>query len=896
MDQQAGSIYTMDTSFDGTATAIQANFEQSSILETSIITLDNIGVENVNTMVAYSNGNALNLPVKNTDFVVIGNLQADGSHYGQYSVAVQQPLPSLLDNATFWYQDNYFVKSRPQYKDMSIGSIVNVKSHGALGDGVHDDTAAIVSALALATTSNLIYFPPGSYIITSTIIIPPHALITGQVWSQLVASGPYFANMAAPKPMIQVGKAGDVGTVEISDILFTSIGELPGLIMVEWNVQAEEKGSVGIWDSHFRVGGAYGTKLQVAQCPMTQPIQTGCIAAAMMLHITPNSNGYFENMWAWVADHDIDDAANTQITVAVARGILIESTQGPTRFYGTASEHSMLYQYNFANATNTFAGMIQTESPYFQFMAATESPGPFNSSIGLFTNDPVFPDSTCAAIPQLCNFGWAVIMEDNVNLTIAGAGLYSWFDNYLQTCVDTQNCQQRLINDAGGNSGLYLWNLITIGAVEMISNTYSNEVILAKNNTQAIGHPFWSALAGYLDDYAPEGLSCTDDSTDPVCMVESSCDLTRTFPTLDGLQKAAGSFPDQCTNYYALNTLYSILEGSLANYTAVNSGYDDVFGDYVSYTKEMVPDVLQSFMADSSPNSPHGGLGNQYFDCTCEGYGPTSTQQCPFTYTQLMGADSFIMTYTLKDSDGFYNDLQTNYAINRTWVTFGNIGGPVRPSGFCHRDDCGEGTDYRYHNIPQAVSADNINVPNPKTVITNALPTIGTLKNTLLVRQLDVNLGQWTGPSDDLLQTMSMPVFMIQQAIAAMATVKQIGENEAKQKKIDLILEILGIAFIFIPFLDDLAPELEALDGAFATIGAAGNVALGIQGIVANPSSAPMEILGLLTGPGIRTEDDFAKMAAARRSLTEDELANIGADFKKTDSEFQDTIKPSCRT
>jgi glucan 1,3-beta-glucosidase len=554
----------MDTSFDGTATAIQANFEQSSILETSIITLDNIGVENVNTMVAYSNGNALNLPVENIDFVVIGNLQADGSHYGQYSVAVQQPPPSLLDNAKVWYRENYFVKSRPQYKDMSIGSVVNVKSYGALGDGVHDDTAAIVSALALATTSNLIYFPPGSYIITSTIIIPPHALITGQVWSQLVASGPYFANMAAPKPMIQVGKAGDLGTVEISDILFTSIGELPGLIMVEWNVQAEEKGSVGIWDSHFRVGGAYGTKLQVAQCPMTQPIQTSCIAATMMLHITPNSNGYFENMWAWVADHDIDDAANTQITVAVARGILIESTQGPTWFYGTASEHSMLYQYNFANATNTFAGMIQTESPYFQFMAATESPGPFNSSIGLFANDPVFPDSTCAATPQLCNFGWAVIMEDNVNLTIAGAGLYSWFDNYLQTCVDTQNCQQRLINDVGGNSGLYLWNLITIGAVEMVSNTYSNEVILAKNNTQAIGHPFWSALAGYLDDYAPEGLSCTDDSTDPVCMVQSSCDLTRTFPTLDSLQKAAGSFPDQCTNYYALNTLHSILEGSLA--------------------------------------------------------------------------------------------------------------------------------------------------------------------------------------------------------------------------------------------------------------------------------------------------------------------------------------------
>jgi hypothetical protein len=83
--------------------------------------------------------------------------------------------------------------------------------------------------------------------------------MTGEVWSQLVASGTYFADMSNPKPMIQVGKVGDIGTVEISDMLFTSIGALPGLVLVEWNVQAEMPGSVGMWDTHFRVGGAYGT-------------------------------------------------------------------------------------------------------------------------------------------------------------------------------------------------------------------------------------------------------------------------------------------------------------------------------------------------------------------------------------------------------------------------------------------------------------------------------------------------------------------------------------------------------------------------------------------------------------------------------------------------------------
>jgi glucan 1,3-beta-glucosidase len=167
--------------------------------------------------------------------------------------------------------------------------------------------------------------------------------MTGQVWSQIVASGTFFADAANPQVMVRVGNPNDKGTVEISDMLFTSIGALPGLVMVEWNVQASTQGSVGMWDTHFRVGGAIGTELQVAQCPPQPNIPTGCIAASMMMHLTNNSDGYFENVWAWVADHDIDDPTNKQVTVAVARGILIESS-GPVWLYGTASEHAMMYQ------------------------------------------------------------------------------------------------------------------------------------------------------------------------------------------------------------------------------------------------------------------------------------------------------------------------------------------------------------------------------------------------------------------------------------------------------------------------------------------------------------------------------------------------------------------------
>jgi glucan 1,3-beta-glucosidase len=181
-------------------------------------------------------------------------------------------------------------------------------------------------------------------------------------------------------------------------------------------------------------------------------------------------------------------------------------------------------------------------------------------------------------------------------------------------------------------------------------------------------------------------------------------------------------------------------------------------------------------------------------------------------------------------------------------------------------------------------------------VIQKALPNIQTLQNTLLARQLDVNLGTWNGSNDDLLQVLSMPVFMINQAVNAMATVKQIGENAAREAKIALVLEVLGFVFAFLPLVDEFLPELEFLDGMVEIITTVGNAALTIDDIINNPTSAPMAILGLIAGPGARNEEDYAAIADTRRAMTEDELTAVGKDFEEDDLEFQGIIAPRCRT
>lgn len=57
----------------------------------------------------------------------------------------------------------------------------------------------------------------------------------------------------------------------------------------------------GMWDSHVRVGGGIGTDLDIDNCPKGG-FNDQCICASMLLHVTAQASGYFENVWVWVAD------------------------------------------------------------------------------------------------------------------------------------------------------------------------------------------------------------------------------------------------------------------------------------------------------------------------------------------------------------------------------------------------------------------------------------------------------------------------------------------------------------------------------------------------------------------------------------------------------------------
>lgn len=380
------------------------------------------------------------------------------------SERVQQQLTAPTMPASLMNGNKVFERSKPQYENEPVSNFVSVKSAGAKGDGVTDDTAKIQEIFNSATADQIVYFDHGAYVVTDTVQVPPNIRITGEIWPLIMAKGAAFSDINNPKPVFQVGSPGDTGSVELTDLVFETIGALPGAIMIEWNVAQESQGSAAMWDVHFRIGGTAGTQLQQDTC---QANVTGsfefkpeCAGAFLLMHITQTASAYLENCWFWVADHELDIATHNQTNIYNGRGLLVES-QGPVWLWGTSSEHNQLYNYQFSNAKEIFMGTIQTETPYMQATPNALNGGfPPNTAF----SDPTFADCTTDS----CKKAWGLRITDSSDLYMYGGGLYSFFDNYIQTCLETEDCQENMI-DIQCSSNVSLFGLTTKASTNMVN-------------------------------------------------------------------------------------------------------------------------------------------------------------------------------------------------------------------------------------------------------------------------------------------------------------------------------------------------------------------------------------------------------------------------------------------
>jgi glucan 1,3-beta-glucosidase len=413
---------------------------------------------------------------------------------------------SLSSNGVF------YARSKPQYGEYGAFAFVSARSLGARGDGSTDDTKALQNAInAAASARKILFLDAGAYIVTSTIYIPGGSRIVGESYPTIYGSGAFFSDAKKPQPVVQVGKPGEKGTVEWSDVVVTGRGATAGAIFIQYNLASSApsgsswsargtnpfwgpkwgpgqglSGPSGMWDVHARVGGFAGTNLLLADCPTTPtvatppaPVNPACICGFMSMHITAStSNLYMENTWFWTADHDIEDPQLRQITIYNARGLYVAPGAGTLWLSGTAVEHHVLYEYQLSAAKDMYMGQIQTETAYYQ----PNPPAPLPVTLQASWNDPTFP-AICSNTSGFnftgpnTNFsnpcdGYGVRVTDkSSNILIYGAGLYSFFANYNTSCSAIGSgaaCQDKIFS-IEGSSSVSVYNLNTVGSQSMVN-------------------------------------------------------------------------------------------------------------------------------------------------------------------------------------------------------------------------------------------------------------------------------------------------------------------------------------------------------------------------------------------------------------------------------------------
>ncbi|KAJ7929194.1 exo-beta-1,3-glucanase [Mycena leptocephala] len=464
--QTIGAEAIIDATVTNTPVFVRTATPSNNVLiGAGSLVLNNIKLTNVPTAVGVVGG-AVVLAGGTTTIASWGrgNVYSGSSSTGKFTegTITTPPKPSVLLDSS----GKIFGKTHPQYAGYAVSQFVSVRDQGAKGDGKTDDTAALKAIFAAYAGCKIIFFDAGTYVVTSTLTIPAGTQMVGEAWSVIAGKGAAFQNVNSPTPVVQVGAPGSTGLAEISDIIFATIGSTPGAIVVEWNVKQSTQGGAGMWDSYIRLGGAAGTGLQT-NCPSNGSGGIpNCYAAFLALHLTAQSTAYLEGTWVWLADHDMDGDGVSQISLYSGRGILSESA-GPVWMIGTAAEHHTMYQYSLVGAQNHYMGLIQTETPYYQPTPAVPSPFSVNSAY----SDPSFANANAA---------WGLNVAKSSNILIFGAGLYSFFSNYVQTCLDGQNCQNQIVN-IDSTSSVFIYSLATVGTTFSLSINNAGIINQASN-------------------------------------------------------------------------------------------------------------------------------------------------------------------------------------------------------------------------------------------------------------------------------------------------------------------------------------------------------------------------------------------------------------------------------
>ncbi|CAN9444401.1 unnamed protein product [Alternaria alternata] len=392
-------------------------------------------------------------------------------------------------------------------------------------------------------------------------------------------------------------------------------------------------------------------------------------------------------------------------------------------------------------------------------------------------------------------------------------------------------------------------------------------------------------------DYGDSGIGNNGEDDDNQ-MGGKNCPLTKEYADLEALAND-GDVSDDCKPVLAVSILEKMLDGSITKYNDADNGYDKNFEAYERVIKKSAEAAFKKF-ADWE-------FGNirKYTDCDFQRSGGKDKYNGPCE--DLMKDDPLIfqgkmtMKMTIRDSDGFYDTLEAEAGIISDWIELGEFHEEVNDCSSCQGQPACLCIyrDVTVTGIP--VLKKDFGIPDPKEIIKSI--DLEATRNAMSARFFDIVAGIWDGSNGDVVQVLSVPVFLFAQAVDSMEEAKEKGGEIREEEKKNLIITIISALLFLIPFVGEfaaMAAGAATVARMIAMAGMIGNAAFTIADVVANPENAAMAIMGLLSAGRVRKPRDFAELGAARRAQTKFDVSKMGATFKKHDDSLQKVLG-NCR-
>ncbi|KAL4944052.1 hypothetical protein BDV06DRAFT_220629 [Aspergillus oleicola] len=336
------------------------------------------------------------------------------------------------------------------------------------------------------------------------------------------------------------------------------------------------------------------------------------------------------------------------------------------------------------------------------------------------------------------------------------------------------------------------------------------------------------------------------------------------YKTLEDLRPALDSIPGHCRNVYISGVLKKMLDAAIAKYKDTNNGYDGKFRSYAKYMKKTAPGQLDTFMN------------------WLKGPG-----KCPVPYHGwIMYNNRRDLEYTLTDDEGFYRALLDQTGLDKDAIEFGS----KKDENACFPEPGVICDKFVLEITNSPLVKKDFEPSNPKDIVVTALEDMTELRSELNITSAQIGLGRWEGDTDDIVQVLSMPIFMIIQAVKAMEEAKESGEDIEEQEQRSLVLDILSAVLFFVPLVGEavaVVTNMGRLARMIAMAGAGGTAGMALIDIINDPEMAPLAILRMLSGGRLRSAKDYRDAAKARRSMSAENLGKLGEVFKKNDDVLQ---------